>query len=88
MDTTKTPWGKAMVLEEVLVEQQIEERDHEALVQLLELQDGGHAVRFAARRRGAGRLTCLTLRGEELEGVADALADAPRLAEVLRLSLS
>ena len=86
MDTTSTPWGKATVVEEVVLDQQIEERRHDALVQLLELPDGSQALRFSARRQGAKRLTCLSLRADEVERLSEALLDTPRLAAVLRLS--
>ena len=82
-----TPWGKASIVEEAIVEQEIGGRDYHALVQLLELRDGAQLVRFGARGAAAKRLGCLSLRADDLERLTEALLDTPRLATVLRLGV-
>jgi hypothetical protein len=82
---TQTPWGRATVVEEVAVEHDALERRYDALVQLLETRDGEQLVRFGARAHGARRLSCLTLRADELHRLEEALIETQRLASVLRL---
>jgi hypothetical protein len=86
MDKRSTPWGRASLVEEVTVEHELDGRRHEAVVQLLELTDGEQLVRFGARSEGAPRLTCLTLRAEELHALEERLLEAERLAQILRLA--
>jgi hypothetical protein len=82
---TQTPWGTATVLEEAAVAHEAAGKRYDGVVQLLETREGEQLVRFGARAGGARRLSCLTLRAEELEQLEESLVEAPRLASVLRL---
>jgi hypothetical protein len=81
-----TPWGRAALVEEVTVEHELDGRAHEGVVQLLELPEGEQLVRFGARAEGAPRLTCLTLRADDLHALEEKLLEAERLAQILRLA--
>jgi hypothetical protein len=83
--TPTTPWGRASVVEEVAVPHSTGDRSFEAVVQLLETREGEQLVRFGARRRAGRRLTCLTLRSDELHELEEALIETERLATILRL---
>jgi hypothetical protein len=85
MDKRTTPWGRATLLEEVVVEHDALERRYDAVVQLLELNDGEQLVRFGSRAHGAHRLGCLTLRADDLHELEEGLLETERLASILRL---
>ncbi|MDX6505166.1 MAG: hypothetical protein QOE29_2291 [Gaiellaceae bacterium] len=85
MDKRTTPWGRATLLEEVVVEHDALERRYDAVVQLLELTDGEQLVRFGSRPHGAHRLGCLTLRAGDLHELEEGLLETERLASILRL---
>jgi hypothetical protein len=85
--TTKaaTPWGAALLVEEVTLPQRAGERRFASLVQLLETQKGERLVRFAYSTDGTSRRGPVTLRPRDLERLRAALAEHPALAEALRL---
>jgi hypothetical protein len=83
---TATPWGPAALVEEVTVRQRSGEKRFSSLVQLLEGPKGERLVRFAYTTGGVARRGPVTLRARDLERLAAALADCPRLAETLRFN--
>ena len=83
---TTTPWGAATLVEELTVPQRAGEKRFATIVQLLEGEKGEQLLRFAYSTGGAARRGPVTLRGRDLERLREALAGAPALAEVLRMS--
>jgi hypothetical protein len=81
-----TPWGAAVVTDEVRVAQRSGERRFATIVQLLESADGAALVRFAYTTDGVARRGPVTLRARDLERLRTALADRPALAGALGLS--
>jgi len=78
-----TPWGAAVVTEEVRVAQRSGERRFATVVQLLESSGGEALVRFAYTTDGVARRGPVTLRARDLERLRDALAERPALAAAL-----
>ncbi len=74
-------WGDGRIVEEATCASQ----HHQPSLQLLEFEDGSAAVRFCYYD-GAGRFQRgpLIVSREELAGLREALADAPRLPTLLR----
>jgi hypothetical protein len=85
MAAIATPWGKAMLVDEVRVRQRAGAKRFSSLVQLLEANDGELLVRFAYATNGAARRGPVTLRARDLEKLREALRERPELTEVLRL---
>jgi hypothetical protein len=83
---TATPWGKAVLLDELTLPQRSGEKRFASVVQLLEAPRGERLVRFAYSTGGATRRGPVTLRLRDLERLREALAEHPDLAEVLRLA--
>jgi hypothetical protein len=85
--TTKaaTPWGAALLVEEVTLPQRAGERRFASVVQLLETQKGERLVRFAYSTDGTSRRGPVTLRPRDIERLRAALAEHPALAEALGL---
>ena len=83
--TTATPWGAAMLLEELKLPQQAGDKRFASLVQLLETAKGERLVRFAYATDGVVRRGLVTLRAKDLERLRTALAKHPGLEEALRL---
>jgi hypothetical protein len=83
--TTKaaTPWGDAMILDEVTLQQRAGERRFTSLVQLLEDGRGERLVRFAYATEGTVRRGPVTFRPRDLVKLQDALRSHPELAEAL-----
>lgn len=88
MATTKpeTPWGRATVVEELLVPQRAGDRRFATVVQLLADEKGGELVRFAYTTDGTVRRGPVTLRARDLERLRTGLAERPRLAGALGLA--
>jgi hypothetical protein len=80
-----TPWGAALLVEEVTLPQRAGERRFASLVQLLETQKGERLVRFAYSTDGTTRRGPVTLRPRDVERLRAALAEHPALAEALDL---
>lgn len=85
MAAVATPWGKASVIEEVALEQDVGERAFSVLVQLLEDGAGRELVRFAYSSGGGVRRGPVTLRLDDLEQLGERMGGAPRLARLVRL---
>ena len=81
-----TPWGVAKLVEELSVPQRAGEKRFATIVQLLENERGELLLRFAYSTGGTARRGPVTLRGRDLERLRAALAEHPRLAEVLALT--
>jgi hypothetical protein len=81
---TATPWGRAVVLEEVSIPQRAGEKRFSSLVQLLETAKGERLVRFAYATGGSGRRGPVTLRARDLDRLRAALEERPALADALR----
>jgi hypothetical protein len=80
-----TPWGSAVLLEELKLPQQAGDKRFASLVQLLETGKGERLVRFAYATGGVARRGPVTLRLRDVERLRAALAEHPGLAETLRL---
>jgi len=78
-----TPWGTAVVLEELQVSQRAGDRRFSSLVQLLEGAKGERLVRFAYSTDGVVRRGPVTLRERDLERLRSALQSCPTLADAL-----
>ena len=81
-----TPWGSATLVEELSVPQRAGEKRFSTIVQLLENERGELLLRFAYSTGGTARRGPVTLRGRDLERLRAALAEHPRLAEVLTMT--
>ncbi len=80
-----TPWGSALVVEEVSVPQRAGDKRFAVVVQLLETRDGERLIRFAYATSGSARRGPVTMRARDLERLRAALERAPVLAGVLNL---
>jgi len=80
-----TPWGSAIVVEELRLQQRAGEKRFSSIVQLLEDARGERLVRFAYATDGTARRGPVTLRARDLEKLRAALADTPELAAALGL---
>jgi hypothetical protein len=78
-----TPWGRAVLIEELTIRQQAGELRFASHVQLLELPGGEQLVRFAYSTDGTARRGPVTLRQRDLERLQTGLAKRPQLAEAL-----
>jgi hypothetical protein len=78
-----TPWGAAILVEEVRVAQRAGDRRFATTVQLLESADGEPLVRVAYSTDGVVRRGPVTLRAQDLERLRAAVAGRPRLAAAL-----
>jgi hypothetical protein len=85
MTNVTTPWGRATVVEEAVLEQEAGGRAFSSLVQLLEGEAGDELVRFAYSTGGAARRGPVTLRADDLERLREALRERRRLAKALGL---
>jgi hypothetical protein len=82
---TATPWGAALLVEEVTLPQRAGERRFASVVQLLETQKGERLVRFAYSTDGTSRRGPVTLRARDVERLRAALGEHPALAAALGL---
>ena len=81
-----TPWGTAKLVEELSVPQRAGEKRFATIVQLLENERGELLLRFAYSTGGTARRGPVTLRWRDLDRLRAALAEHPRLAEVLAMT--
>jgi hypothetical protein len=81
-----TPWGSAVLLDEVVVPQRAGEKRFATIVQLLETEKGERLVRFSYSTGGVGRRGPVTLRRRDLDRLREALVDHPDLAEAIAMS--
>jgi len=80
-----TPWGDAVVTDEVRVAQRAGERRFATVVQLLESAEGEQLLRFAYTTDGVVRRGPVTLRSRDLARLRAVLGDRPALAAALGL---
>ena len=80
-----TPWGDAIVVDQVVVQQRAGDRRFASIVQLLEDASGERLVRFAYTTEGTARRGPVTLRARDLAKLRGALAKHPALASELGL---
>jgi hypothetical protein len=85
MTTVTTPWGRARVVDEVMLEQAAGDREFGSLVQLLEDDAGATFVRFAYSTGGTARRGPVTLREEDVERLRAELRNRRALAKALGL---
>jgi hypothetical protein len=85
-ETKATPWGSAVLLDEVTVQQRAGEKRFATVVQLLETEKGDRLVRFSYSTGGVGRRGPVTLRRRDLERLREALVEHPDLAEAIAMS--
>lgn len=85
MAKTATPWGRATLVESLVVQQRAGERRFASVVELLENDRGERFVRFAYSTGGVGRRGPVTLRARDVERLHAALERTPELAGALRL---
>jgi hypothetical protein len=83
--TAATPWGAAIVIEEVAVPQRAGEKRFAVVVQLLVAENGERLIRFAYTTHGTARRGPVTMRARDLERLRAALERAPVLGEALGL---
>ena len=81
--TIATPWGAALPVEQLTLQQRAGEKRFASLVQLLETEKGERLVRFAYTTAGTSRRGPVTLRLRDLERLRAALEDTPGLAEAI-----
>jgi hypothetical protein len=84
--TAATPWGAAILVEELSLSQKVGDKRFASLIQLLETPKGERLVRFAYATEGTARRGPVTLRASDLDRVRKELAKHPGLKETLRLS--
>jgi hypothetical protein len=80
--TSATPWGPAIVVDEVTIQQRAGDRRFSSAVQLLEV-GGERLVRFSYATGGAARRGPVTLRRRDVERLRSELGKHPDLAEAL-----
>jgi hypothetical protein len=80
---TATPWGPAILVEELTVPQRSGDKRFSSIVQLLEGAKGERLVRFAYSTGGTARRGPVTLRARDVQRLVDGLAKCPQLAETL-----
>lgn len=83
--TTKaaTPWGPAVLVEELTVSQQAGQKRFSSKLQLLETARGERLVRLSYAGAGGGARGPVTLRARDIGRLKTALAQHPALAEAL-----
>jgi hypothetical protein len=80
---TATPWGPAILVEELTVPQRSGDKRFSSIVQLLEGAKGDRLVRFAYSTGGTARRGPVTLRARDVQRLVDGLGRCPQLAETL-----
>jgi hypothetical protein len=83
--TCATPWGAAVVVDELSIPQRAGEKRFSSVVQLLEAGDE-RLVRFSYATAGAARRGPVTLRSRDLERLRTELAKHPDLAKALGIA--
>ncbi len=84
---TATPWGPAILVEEVTVRQRSGDKRFASVVQLLEGAKGERLVRFAYSTDGTARRGPVTLRARDVEKLVSRLSGCPQLAQTLGLGV-
>lgn len=80
-----TPWGKASLVEELVLPQTAAGKSFASSVQLLELPAGERLVRFVYSTGGAARRGPVTLRAQDLDALRAGLRERRALARALGL---
>jgi hypothetical protein len=80
-----TPWGRAEVVDELVVPQRAAERRFASVVQLLETAGGDRLVRFAYSTDGVARRGPVTLRERDVARLHALLEKHPDLGGALGL---
>jgi hypothetical protein len=83
MAAIATPWGRALLVEELEIPQQAGDRAFASLVQLLQNDAGEHLVRFAYTSGGVARRGPVTMRPVDIEALRAGLRDRRELARAL-----
>ena len=79
------PWGAGEIVEEAAIAARAGEHGWEPTIQLLVYEDGTETLRFCYYDdRGRFGRGPMLLRPEDLAGLRDALAEAPRIAALLK----
>lgn len=81
-----TPWGSALIVDEIVLPQRAGEKRFSSIVQLLEDGRGDRLVRFAYATSGTARRGPVTLRARDLERLRASLSEHPALAQALATS--
>lgn len=81
----ETPWGAAVLVEEVTLPQRAGDKRFSTIVQLLETERGERLVRFAYATTSTARRGPVTLRARDVERLRAALGEHPALASALGL---
>jgi hypothetical protein len=81
--STSTPWGRATLVERVLLPQRVGDKRFSSLVELLEDERGELLIRFAYATDGTARRGPVTLRARDVARLRTALARTPALAAAL-----
>jgi hypothetical protein len=87
MAKTVTPWGRALLVESLTVQQRAGERRFASVVELLENDRGERLVRFAYSTGGVARRGPVTLRARDIERLHAALTKTPELADALGIAI-
>jgi hypothetical protein len=80
-----TPWGRATVVDELVVQQRAGDKRFSSVVQLLD-SGSERLVRFAYATGGSARRGPVTLRARDLERLRSELGKHPELAAALGLN--
>jgi hypothetical protein len=83
MTTVGTPWGRARVVEEVVVPQRAGAKRFSTRLELLDGEDTGRLVRVSYATSGAVRRGPVTLREQDLTKLAVLLDRTPDLRDAL-----
>ena len=78
-----TPWGDAVVVEEVQLKQKVGEKQFASIVQLLEGERGEQLVRFAYTTDGVSRRGPVTLRARDLAKLRELVRGSESLGPAL-----
>jgi hypothetical protein len=78
-----TPWGPAILVEEVALPQSAGDKEFAAIVQLLEIASGERLLRFAYSTGDTARRGPVTIRVRDLSKLRRSLSRRRELAEVL-----
>lgn len=78
-----TPWGPAVLVEELTLPQRAGDKRFASLIQLLESEKGERLVRIAYSTGGTVRRGPVTLRARDLERLREALGGFPELGKAL-----
>ncbi len=83
-----TPWGDALVLDQLTLPQRAGDKRFATSVELLEAEGGERLVRFAYATSGTARRGPVTLRQRDLERFRSALGEHADLSAALGCSVA